>query len=389
MEVIEPKRKFSYQKKKLRKSPNSAKKDRESPLCLIRKDINDEPPQEGTNQVRKRASKFNSIDDPNLFSKKLRFNNNPPALVSPRKHKKKIPKKENNITEYLDKLYKDEPHFRKSVIRKKTTKVNFKGFGRKVSFANPKEKKNSKQNVNIMNINKSSILNQDEDDKNQNKSKIFDNNDLYGDQAYGYDKKYVANLIRDDEMTLKSVIVSDKNLFNSRNIKRKQTSKTNKSTKKVLNILKYRSLDKKDSNKSINSTKRQVSSKSNDKKIKKKEKEKEKENKAIKIKDKDKDKDKEKRNSKNNVEGNDGNKNKAEKNNKKNDKKENEDENVHSKNKKHKKSQELLPKNEIENIDTVIQLETQNKKKKKKQFCCYPFFVCLKSTNNEDNDNVL
>ena len=372
MEVIEPKRRESYQSKKITRCPNSAKKDRDLPILCLGKDINEEAPQEGTNQVRKRKSKFNSIDDSNFMSKKIRFNNNPPALVSPRRHKKKIPKKENHITEYLDKLYKDEPHFRKSLIRKKTTKVTFKGL-RKVSFLNPKEKKNSKQNVNIMNINKSSISYKDEDDKNKSKSRIFNNNDLYGDQAYGYDKKYVANLIKDDEMTLKSVIVTDKNLFNSRNLKRKHTSKTNKSAKKILNLLKCKNFEKRNSNKSINnnSTKRQASSKSNDRKNKKK---------------KDKEKDKEKKNNK--FEENHDAQIKIEKA-KKNDKKENEDENLHSKNKKHKKNQELSPKKEIENIDTVIQLDTQNKKKKKKHFCCYPFLVCFKFDNNEDNENVL
>jgi hypothetical protein len=376
MEIIEPKRKYSYQKKKLKKCPNSAKKVRDSPILFLGKDINDEKPQEGTNHVRKRKSKFNSIDGPNFMTKKIRFNDHPPALVSPRKHKKKIPNKENHITEYLDNLYKDEPHFRKSVIRKKTTKVNIKGF-RKVSFLNPKEKKNSKQNVNILNINKSSISIKDEDDKNKSKSRIFNNNDIYGEQVYGYDKKYMANLIKDDEMTLKSVIISDNNLFNSRNLKRKQTSKTNKSAKKILNILKFKGYEKRNSSKSNNiSTKRQISSKSNDKKSKKKE------NKAIKVKDK------EKKNN-NNFEEDDDNKIKIEKSKKKNNKKENEDENTHSKSKKHKNNQELTPNKEIENIDTVIQIDTQNKKKKKKQFCCYPFLVCLKFENNEDNDNVL
>ena len=383
MEVIEPKRKYSYQKKKIKKYPNSAKKYRDSSILFLGKDINDEQPQEGTNQARKRKNKFNSIDDSNFISKKIRFNNNPHALVSPRKHKKKIPKKDNHITEYLDKLYNDEPHFRKSVIRKKTTtKVNFKGF-RKVSFLNPKEKKNSKHNVNILNIDKTFISNKGEDYKNKSKSKIFNNNDMYDDQAYGYDKKYVANLIRDDDMTMKSVVISDKNLFNSRNIKRRQTSKTNKSTKKILNILKYKNSEKRSSHQSNNnSTKRQVSSKSNDKKSKKKE------NKAQKAKEKEKEKDKEKKNI-NNIEENDKDKIKIDKNNKKNDKKDNEDENIHSKSKKHKKNQELSPKKEIENADTVIQIDAQNKKKKKKQFCCYPFLVCLKLYNNEENDNVL
>ena len=293
MEVIEPKRKYSYQKKKIKKYPNSAKKYRDSSILFLGKDINDEQPQEGTNQARKRKNKFNSIDDSNFISKKIRFNNNPHALVSPRKHKKKIPKKDNHITEYLDKLYKDEPHFRKSLIRKKTTKVNFKGF-RKVSFFNPKEKKDNKQNVNIIKINKSYFSNKEEDDKNKSKrkskSKIVNNNDLYDDQLYGYDKKYMANLVRDDDKTMKSVIITDKNLFNSRNVKRKHTSKTNKSTKKILNILKYRSSEKRNSNKSNNnSTKRQASRKSNDKKIKKKE------NKTIKAKDKEKDKEKKKK----------------------------------------------------------------------------------------------
>ena len=91
MEVIEPKRKYSYQKKKIKKYPNSAKKYRDSSILFLGKDINDEQPQEGTNQARKRKNKFNSIDDSNFISKKIRFN----------------------------KLYNDEPHFRKSVIRKK------------------------------------------------------------------------------------------------------------------------------------------------------------------------------------------------------------------------------------------------------------------------------
>ena len=380
MEIIEPTRKYSYQKKRSKKCPNSAKKCGDSSILFLVKDINDDQPQEGTNHDRKRKSTFNSIDNSNFLVKKNRFNNHPPALVSPRKNKKKIPKKENHFEEYLEKLYKDEPHFRKSLIRKKTTKVNFKGF-RKVSFFNPKEKKDSKQNMNIMSINKSYFSNKEEDYKNKSKSKskILNNNDIYGDQLYGYDKKYMANLVRDDDKTMKSVIITDKNLFNSRNVKRKHTSKTNKSTKKILNILKYRSSEKRNSNKSNNnSTKRQASSKSNDKKIKKKE------NKTIKAKDKEKDKEKKKNN---NIEENNTDKIKIEKNKIKNDKKENEEENTHSKSKKNKKNQELTPKREIENIDTVIQIDTQNKKKKKNHFCCYPFLVCLKSNNNEDNDN--
>ena len=383
MELIEPKRKYSYQKKRAKNCPNSAKKYRDSSILFLGKDINDDQPQEGTNHFRKRESRFNSIDDSNFLVKKNRFNKHPPALISPRKQKKKMPKQENHITEYLDKLYKDESHFRKSLIRKKTTKVNFKGF-RKVSFFNPIEKKDNKQNVNIIKINKSYFSNKEEDDKNKSKSKRksknVNNNDIYGDQLYGYDKKYVANLVRDD-MTMKSEIITDKNLFNSRNMKRKHTSKTNKSAKKILNILKYRSSEKKNSNKSNNnSTKRRASSKSNDKKIKKKE------NKSIKVKDKEKDK--EKKNN-NNIEENNSDKIKIEKNKIKNDKKENEDKNAHSKSKKNKKNQEQTPKREIENIETIIQIDTQNKKKKKNQFCCYPFLVCLKSNNNEDNENVL
>ena len=273
MEIIEPKRKYRYQKKKSKKCSNSEKKYRDSSILFLEKDINDDQPQEETNNLRGRKSRFNSIDYSNFLVKKNRFNKNPPALISPRKQKKRIPKQENHITEYLDKLYKDEPHFRKSLIRKKTTKVNFKGF-RKVSFFNPKEKKDNKQNVNIIKINKSYFSNKEEDDKNKSKrkskSKIVNNNDLYDDQLYGYDKKYMANLVRDD-MIMKSEIITDKNLFNSRNFKRKHTSKTNKSAKKILNILKYRSSEKRNSNKSNNnSTKRRASSKSNDKKIKKK-----------------------------------------------------------------------------------------------------------------------
>ena len=387
MEIIEPKRKYSYQKKRSKKYPNS-KKSGDSSILFLGKDINDDHPQEGANYDRKRKSTFNSIDYSNFLVKKNRSNNHPPALVSPRKNKKKIPKKENHIAEYLEKIYNDEPHFRKSLIRKKTTKVNFKGL-RKVSFWNPKEKKDNKQNVNIMNINKSYMTNKEENDKNKSKrkskSKIVNNNDIYDDQLYGYDKKYVANLVRDDDMIMKSEIITDKKLFNSRNFRRKHTSKTNKTAKKIFNILKYRSLEKRNSNKSNNnSTKRQGSSKSNDKKIKKKE------NKEIKVKDKEKDKEKK---NKKKIEENNTDTIKIQKNKIKNDKKENEDEYAHSKSKKHKKNQELTPKREIENIDTVIQIDTQNKKKKKKQFCCYPFLVCLKPNNNEDkdknNDNVL
>ena len=313
------------------------------------------------NICRKRNIKLNSIDNSQVLHNNF-FDKHPATLVE-KKEKNNKQKNGNMVTEYLTKLY-DEPHLSKSLFRKKTTKI--RNPNRKVSFINPINSK-SKQNMNVLNINKSLFKKHSE---NYNKSRIFNDNDFLADQSYGYNKEYDTYLIDSNDLMLKSEIITDKKKFNTRNIRRKQTSKTNKvNNKKLFNLGKIRNPKKKNTSNTdkefYSLTKKHLSSKSNNNKRVKKE------SKTPKNKN-NKDKDYDKIiNINNNIHINNSvNKNR------------NDDNEITKKSKK---------KQDIDDIETAIQKgqKEKNDKKKKKQSCCFPFLVCLKFKNDKENENIL
>ena len=398
MEIIKNKRKQSYLKKKKINSSKGSK----SPVLILGKDTNEDIPQEelNLNKVRKRKIKFNSIDDSHLFKEKRRNIDEPSSLlIQNNKQKNEVFKNENYVTNYLDKLYDDEPHLRKGLFRKKSSKINNKMHFRKVAFLSPRHNnKNTNQNINLLKLNKSSnVINNENNKKNNyksnNKTRIYDYKDFLGEQSYGYDKKY--NLIDSSELMLKSDIITNSKGFKGRIMKRKQTSKTNKSNKKEFYMAKFNNQERKKSNGAshifYNSSKKQITNKS-------KEKFKKKDSKASK--DKNYNKDKNNNNYKieninNNINLFDEDKEKnVKKNLPLNNKKEKNEDNTNLRNsKKNKKNQDLYINNNINNIETTIQIEQQNNqnnnKKGKNKSCCFPFLVCLKIINNEDNENIL
>ena len=227
MEIIKPARKLSFQKKKSKKDINYSKNKRKTEIINLPKDEDDKGLQSEKLlvKVRKRKIRFNSIDE-KIKDNNKNDNNIPFQSPSNRKKKKNTIKNDKHFAEYLEKLYGEEIQLRKSLFRKKTTKGNTIKNLRKVSFLNPiNSKNNNKQNSNLINMNKSRIF----DNNDNNKTKIFNNNDNNEDQSYAYNKKYVPRLIDSDEQRLKSAIFINKKIFNTRNVKRRQTSKTTKS----------------------------------------------------------------------------------------------------------------------------------------------------------------
>ncbi len=375
-------RKFSLQNKIVKKNFNFQKN---NPDLVSGKDNNDEKiPKNFSSLVKKRRkNKFNSIDNMTLYysSNKLQNKKKENVTYSPDKNNI-IPTNGNYNTEYfIGKLYEDEPHLKKSVFRKKTRKINLKNYNRKVSFISPK---NSKKNQNIINLIKTDKnLNFNFFETNDSKSKLI-KDDYPDEQSYGYDKNYTINVIKNpkkEELTKNPN--NDKNKFKERRVKRKETSKTCK-----LNPLKRRRSEKMNTSKTNQNFKRfsrkNVTSKSTEKKYKKKY------SKIIKE-NKEKSNSKEKTDNKNN---NEENKVKTDENKTKkcmtmNDKNNKNIENfqrVVKEEEKNNKKQELSPKKPIDNVETLVQIENQNKKSKKK-FWCSPFFFCLNMNNNEENEN--
>lgn len=315
------------------------------------------------NICRKRKLQFNSIDNSEVLHNNF-FNNHPSTLMD-KKKKNNIQKNDNMVTEYLTKLY-DEPHLTKSLFRKKTEKI--RNPDRKVSFINPINFK-TKQNFNVSSINKS-LLKKNNENYNYNKSGIFNYNDILEEESYGNNKAYDTYLIDSNDLMINSDIIMDKKKFNTRNVRRKQTSKTNKiNDKKLFNLYKIRNPRKKNTSNSNNIsfykiTKKHLSSKSNNKKFKKKE------SKTIKDKNNKDNNYDNIININNNIHINNDNKNR------------NDDYEITKKSKK---------KQIGDDIETPIQKEQKerNDVKKKKQFCCFPFLVCLKLKDDEENDNIL
>ena len=358
----------NFQKKNQKKINSS--KNRRRKKILFAKD--DDDLQEITigpeNMCRKRKIKFNSIDNTSQVLQNNFFDKHPSTFVG-KKEKNNNNKNEKEVTEYLTKLY-DEPHLTKSLFRKKTTKI--RNPNRKVSFLNPINSK-SKKNVNILSINHS-LFKKNSENLDFNKSRIFNDDDILEEQSQEYNKGNGLYFMDSNDLMLKSEIITGKKHFNTRTIRRKQTSKTNKTNnKKLFNLYKIRNPDKKNTsnvnNAFYNITKKHISSKSNNKRSRKKE------NKTSKDKN-NKDKNYEKIiNINNNIHIN----NSVEKS---NNKIRNDDNEITKKCKK---------KQDADDIETAMQKEQKEKndKKKKKQFCCFPFLVCLKLKNDEENENIL
>jgi len=155
---------------------------------------------------------------PNEYSKKYFPSNNKPrksdtskhlsnnlVLRTPKKPKKSQFHKEeninnNNIENFLDKVYQNEKHLKKNILKKKNNDYS-KKHGLKVSFMNftPKSKVlkfNSKK------ITFSNYINENSDEKFD---KIKDNNqhesanEEEDGQTYGYNKKYSLKVIDENE----------------------------------------------------------------------------------------------------------------------------------------------------------------------------------------------
>lgn len=386
-DYIVPVRKSSFQKKRSKKYINSAKNNIKLYPLNGEKDLNDSDImiKHFPSQVKKRKKKkCNSNDNISLFfPNSMNKNDKMDATSSPRKNRK-IPKNNNYYADYLEKLYEDEPHFKKSVFKKKPNKLLVRNINRKVSFISPKINL-SKQNLNLVKINEDKTIN------NIKTKTIKGDDEMKDEQSYGYDKKYNASVIKGQNNDVIKTAIFSKKDFEGRNIKRKQTNKTAKSNK-----TKIRNSEKK--NTSINfkkdikeATRKNVSYRSNDKKFKKKR------SKIIKDRNsKDKNNIPKIININNNININENEeKTRNEKNKQKkcinmvenNDKK---NENIQKNNSesKNKKMQDLSPKKSTENAETLVQVvEHHNIKKIKKLFCCIPFLICLKSNEGKKTVN--
>ena len=362
-------RQFSFHKKKSKRMIHSSKNNLKLYTIIGKNNIieEDEPNQFSSQVKKKTKNKFNSIDNVVLHNKISPYNfmSEKKETSSPRKPRK-ILKNNKNFEDYLEKLYDDEPHLKKSIFKKPN---NGKNFNRKVSFLKPFNSKR-KNNINEKSIIMPGNMN------DYNKSRIF-NNDEFGDELYGYNKKYSANIFTNtNNNDLRRTCIF--NNHNNRDLTRKQSYKTIKS----VNLVKMRNSEKKSTNKTatqLRKDKKKDSSKSNEKKFKKKA------NKLI--------KEQEFNNGDNTFNDNINNndiipieQNKIKKyigTDKYEIDKKNEDKKII----KDKKNPDLSPKKSIENVETLVQIEEQNKKKRKKYFCC-PFLICLKMSNNEESEKI-
>lgn len=369
-----PIRLFNFPKNKSKRMINSSKNNIKLHTLITKKKIIDEvQPNQFSSQVKRKAmNKFNSIDnivlhnhiDPNNYIYEEK------ETTSPRKPKK-ILKNNKNFEDYLEKLYEDEPHLLKKSLFKKSN--NTKNFNRKVSFLKPF---NSKRKTNV---NEKSYLMPGKSN-DFTKSRIFNYDDFGDEQSYAYNKKYSVNIFTNtNNNDLMKTCVFNHNNNNNRSIMRKQSYKTIKNTVN----LKLRNSEKK-SSKTLNhlrKEKKKESSKSNEKRFRKKI--------SKLIKDKTINYTDYNFNNLNNddiiqIERSKIKKFLA------TDKFEFENKNGAKKliNNSDKKNPDLSPKKSIENVETLVQIEEQNKKKRKKQFCC-PFLICLKMSNNEDNEKII
>ena len=356
-----------FQNKKEKKKKNFPKSNPDLQTLLTGKDNNEEIPQKLFPSLvkKRRKNKFNSIDNMPLHYKSNKINNIKKDNInfSPR-NTKRIPLRNGNYNteSFVDKLYEDEPHLKKSVFKKKPTKLNLKNFNRKVSFLSPKHK--NKNIINLIKVDQNLNI-----DKNDSKSKLI-KDDPAEEQLYGFDKKYNITVLRNsknEEIAKTSIL--DKDAFFGRSLKRKQTCKTSKSN--ISKRTEKRSANNPNHNFKRNA-KKKMTSKSIEKKYKKKS------SKIIKENNKEKN---------NNINNKDDklklDKNKAKKGVIINDKNIKKGDNEEEKN---NKNQELSQKKPIDNVETLVQIENKDKKKRKKNSWCNPFFLCLNMNNNEEND---
>ena len=148
------------------------------------------------------AEKYFSLNNKARKSDTSKHLSNNLVIRTPKKYKKSQFNKEenNNLENHLDKVYQNENHLKKNILKKKNND-NSKKHGLKVSFINftPKSKLlkfNSKKITfsNYIQDNPDEKINKIET-KNQNESA----NEEEDGQTYGYNKKYSLKIIEENE----------------------------------------------------------------------------------------------------------------------------------------------------------------------------------------------
>ena len=148
------------------------------------------------------AEKYFSLNNKARKSDTSKHLSNNLVIRTPKKYKKSQFNKEenNNLENHLDKVYQNENHLKKNILKKKNND-NSKKHGLKVSFMNftPKSKLlkfNSKKITfsNYIQDNPDEKINKIET-KNQNESA----NEEEDGQTYGYNKKYSLKVIDENE----------------------------------------------------------------------------------------------------------------------------------------------------------------------------------------------
>ena len=148
------------------------------------------------------AEKYFSLNNKARKSDTSKHLSNNLVIRTPKKYKKSQFNKEenNNLENHLDKVYQNENHLKKNILKKKNND-NSKKHGLKVSFMNftPKSKLlkfNSKKITfsNYIQDNPDEKINKIET-KNQNESA----NEEEDGQTYGYNKKYSLKIIEENE----------------------------------------------------------------------------------------------------------------------------------------------------------------------------------------------
>ena len=174
------------------------------------------------------------------------------AVRSPRKRQNISQKNvnfSNNLCQYLDKLYQNDKHLRKNILKKKTDNNRKHQF--KVSFGNLTTKAD-KFRFNSNKLTFSSYINSKDDKKNKNEEikKSNDNIEEEEDdgQSYGFNKKYSIELLHkkdSNKINLNNEIhtpkVTKNLLFNK--LKLNDISKEGERTNKTISQTKIKSSD--------------------------------------------------------------------------------------------------------------------------------------------------
>ena len=323
-------------------------------------------------------------------------NDNISAVRSPRKRQNTSQKNvnfSNNLCQYLDKLYQNDKHLRKNILKKKNDNNRKHQF--KVSFGNLTTKAD-KFRFNSNKLTFSSYINSKDDKKNKNEEikKSNDNIEEEEDdgQSYGFNKKYSIELLHkkdSNKINLNNEIhtpkVTKNLLFNK--LKLNDISKEGERTNKTISQTKIKSSDiQKLRIHSLKTKIKKSKSKPNFQNIK---------NQLMKL-----NKEQDQENNNNNVVNINYNinvnkdKNGKTKKNKRRKQKSSKTVSVNIKNlnKTEKKSNENITKKDEENINQITNYKKDDKEdnipkkehKNKKLYkfnCCFPFLVCLKGNN--------